>query len=118
FMLKGPKNDVFSPEELEAFEAPYRDPARSFATARYYRSFQAHDAPLVLRGHWRNYRLTVPTRFLYGTGDPVIRPGLFEGYEPYADDLRIATIEDTGHFIVDARPDFVAQQAREFFAAR
>src|SRR3954447_2840099 len=112
------KKGVFSEPELEAFEAPYRDPGRAFATSRYYRSFQAHDAPLVLRGHWRQYRLTVPTLMLLGLGDPVITPELLGGYEPYADDMRVETVEDTGHFIVDARPDFVAQQALDFFAAR
>jgi pimeloyl-ACP methyl ester carboxylesterase len=117
-MLNGAKKGVFSPEELEAFEAPYRDPVRSFATARYYRTFQGHDAPLVIRGHWRNYRLTVPTLLLYGSGDPVVTPALFGDYEAYADDLRIATVDDTGHFIVDARPDFVARQALDFFSAR
>ena len=117
-MLAGGNKDVFTAAELEAFEAPYRDPSRSFATARYYRTFQAHDAPLVLRGHWRQYRLTVPTLMLYGTGDPVITPQLLEGYEPYADDMRIETIEDTGHFIVDAAPDFVAARALDFFGAR
>ena len=118
FILNGPKKGLFSDEEVEAFEAPYRDPQRSFASTRYYRSFQAHDAPLVIRGHWRKYRLTVPTLMLYGTGDPVVTPRLLEGYEPYADDMRIETVEDTGHFIVDARPDFVAEQALNFFSAR
>lgn len=117
-MLSGSKKGVFTPEELEAFEAPYRDPARSFATARYYRSFERHDLGLLVRGHWRSYRLSVPTLMLYGAGDQVIRPFMLEGYEPYADDMRVAGVADTGHFIADARPDFVAQQALEFFGSR
>jgi pimeloyl-ACP methyl ester carboxylesterase len=117
-MLSGSKKGVFTPEELEAFEAPYRDPARSFATASYYRSFQRHDLGLLVRGHWRSYRLSVPTLMLYGAGDQVIRPFMLEGYEPYADDMRVAGVADTGHFIADARPDFVAQQALEFFGSR
>src|SRR5215217_99325 len=59
-MLNGSKKGVFSAEELEAFEAPLRDPERSRATAGYYRSFHAHDLPLLLRRHWMSYRLTVP----------------------------------------------------------
>jgi pimeloyl-ACP methyl ester carboxylesterase len=118
FMLNGAKRGIFSDAELEAFEAPYRDPSRSFATARYYRTFQAHDLPLLLRRHWTAYRLSVPTLMLYGEGDPVITPLTLEGYEPYADDMRIETVPDTGHFINDAKPDVVAARALEFFEAR
>jgi pimeloyl-ACP methyl ester carboxylesterase len=118
FMLNGAKKGVFSDEELEAFEAPYRDPGRSMVSAKYYRSFQAHDLPLLIRGHWRAYRLTVPTLMLYGTGDFAIRPSSLEGYEPYADDMKIEPVPETGHFIVDAAPELVAQRALEFFEAR
>jgi len=117
-MLAGSKKGVFTADELEAFEAPYREPARSFATAAYYRSFQRHDLRLLVRRHWGSYRLTVPTLMLYGEGDQVIRPSTLEGYERYADDMRVASVADTGHFIADARPDFVAQQALEFFGSR
>jgi pimeloyl-ACP methyl ester carboxylesterase len=117
-MLNGAKKGVFTEEELEAFEAPYRDPARSFATAKYYRSFQAHDLPLLLRRHWTAYRLRVPTLMLFGEGDFAITPQSLEGYEPYADDMRIETVPDAGHFIVDAKPDVVAERALDFFEAR
>jgi pimeloyl-ACP methyl ester carboxylesterase len=116
--LNQPNKDVFSDEELEAFEAPYRDPHRSVATAKYYRSFQLHDLPLLARGHWRAYRLTVPTLMLYGTGDFAVTPAMLEGYEPYADDMRVEIVPDTGHFIIDAAPELVAERALEFFEAR
>jgi pimeloyl-ACP methyl ester carboxylesterase len=116
-MLNGSKRGVFSDEELEAFEAPYRDPERSFASASYYRSFQAHDLPLLLRRHWASYRLRVPTLMLYGEGDFAITPESLEGYEPYADDMRIETVPNTGHFVVDAAPEVVAERALAFFAA-
>lgn len=118
FMLNGAKRGVFTPAELEAFEAPYRDPERSFVTAKYYRTFHAHDLPLLLRRHWTAYRLRTPTLMLYGEGDPVITPLTLQGYEPYADDMRIETVPDTGHFINDAAPELVAQRALEFFEAR
>lgn len=116
-MLKGSKEGVFSNEELEAFEAPYRDPTRSSATAGYYRSFLLHDFPLLLRRHWTRYRSSVPTLMLYGTGDMVIPPSTLAGYEQHADDMRIESVPDTGHFVVDAEPALVAERALEFFAA-
>lgn len=118
FMLKGAETGVFSEQELEAFEAPLRDPSRSASSARYYRSFLTHDMPQAARGHWRDYRLTTPTLMVYGADDPVIRPPMLEGYEPYADDMRIQFVEGVGHFIVDARPQIVAREARNFFEAR
>jgi pimeloyl-ACP methyl ester carboxylesterase len=116
-MLNGAQKGVFSGADAEAFEAPLRDPERAKVTARYYRSFMRRDVPKVLRGHWRRYRLTVPTRMLHGTGDVVITPRSLEGYEAYADDLRIEFVPDTGHFIVDAQPELVAERALEFFEA-
>lgn len=118
FMLSATNKTLFTADELEAFEAPYRDRERSFVSAKIYRSFQAHDLPLLLRRHWARYRLTVPTRMVIGLGDPVITPRSLQGFEPYADDLAIEFVPDAGHFVVDAEPGLVAQRALDFFAAR
>ncbi len=112
------EDGVFSADELEAFEAPLRDPARSPSSAGYYRSFVRHDLPLLLRRRWEAYRLTVPTLMLYGVDDFVVRPSMLAGYERFADDMRIEHVPDTAHFIVDARPELFARRAREFFEAR
>jgi pimeloyl-ACP methyl ester carboxylesterase len=118
FFMKTREDGVFTPEELEAFEAPLRDPARSSSTAGYYRAFVKHDLPLLLRRHWEQYRLTVPTLMLYGVNDFVVRPAMLNGYERFADDMRIEHVPDTAHFVVDARPELVGQRALELFAAR
>jgi pimeloyl-ACP methyl ester carboxylesterase len=118
FLVAGSKNGVFDDHELEAFAAPLRDRERAPVSAKYYRTFQAHDLPLLVRRHWRKYRLTVPTLMLHGTDDFAMPPSSLAGYEPYADDLRIEFVQDTGHFIVDARPGVVAARALEFFGNR
>ena len=110
----GPLSDA----DAEAFEAPLRQPERAKATSRYYRAAWAHDFPLMSRGHWREYRLTVPTLGIFGADDPVITPRSMAGYEPYADDMRIEFVDGVGHFINDVRPELVAQRALDFFAAR
>jgi pimeloyl-ACP methyl ester carboxylesterase len=117
-VLSGSKKGIFTDAELEAFEAPYREPDRSVASAHYYRSFQTHDLPLLLRRHWTKYRLSVPTLMLFGTGDFAISQRSLEGYEPYADDMRLELVPDTGHFVVDAAPEIVAQRALDFFEGR
>jgi pimeloyl-ACP methyl ester carboxylesterase len=115
FMLNRSKPGVFSSEELEAFEAPYRTEAGARASSRYYRTFQGHDLPQLLRRHWTAYRLTVPTLMIYGEGDFAITESNLEGFEQYADDMRIERVPDTGHFVVDAAPDAVVARALEFF---
>jgi pimeloyl-ACP methyl ester carboxylesterase len=105
----------FSPEEIDAFDAPLREPDRARATARYYRAFQAHDLPLIMRGHWRRYRLTVPTLLLHAEGDFAVTRSNLAGYERYADDMRVEFAPPTGHFIADAQPELVARRALEFF---
>jgi pimeloyl-ACP methyl ester carboxylesterase len=117
-MLRRAGRGAFSDDELEAFEARYREGERAAASSKYYRAFQFHDLPLLARGHWRAYRLTVPTLMLYGTGDFAVPRSALAGYEPYADDMRVELVPDTGHFIVDAAPELVAERALEFFAAR
>jgi pimeloyl-ACP methyl ester carboxylesterase len=108
----------FTEAEIEAFEAPLRDRERAKVTARYYRSFLARDLPKLIRGHYRSTRLRVPTLMLFGTGDVVITREQLDGFEDYADDMRLETVPDTGHFIVDAEPDLVAERALDFFGAR
>jgi len=109
---------AFSESEVEAFAAPLREPGRAAVTAKYYRSFQFRDLPRLLAGHWTRYRLSVPTLLFFGTGDFAIHPSNLEGYEPYADDMRVELAGETGHFIVDAEPGLVARRALEFFGAR
>ena len=52
----------------------------------------------------------------YVTEQPVIRPFMLQGTEPYADDLRTELVEGVGHFIADERPDLVLERALSFFA--
>jgi pimeloyl-ACP methyl ester carboxylesterase len=45
-----------------------------------------------------------------------VTPKLLAGFEPHADDLRIELVPDSGHFLVDERPDLVIERARRHFA--
>ena len=40
---------------------------------------------------------------------------MLPGYEPYADDMEVELVPDSGHFVVEEKPDLVVQRAREFF---
>jgi pimeloyl-ACP methyl ester carboxylesterase len=65
-----------------------------------------------VRGRWRHERLTVPTLLLFGARDRYVSTNLLPGYEPFADDMRVELVPDSGHFIVDEKPDLVIERTR------
>ena len=70
----------------------------------------------IAAGAYRESRLAVPTRVLYGSADPAVVPEMHGGYEAYSDDLTVEPIEGAAHFLVDERPDAVADRILAFFA--
>jgi pimeloyl-ACP methyl ester carboxylesterase len=109
--------DAWTDADVEAFAAPLREPARIRASAAIYRTFNTREVLPLIRGRYRSRRLRVPTLMLFGTRDFVISPRQLEGFEPYADDMRVELVEDSAHFIVEERPDLVAERAIAHFGA-
>jgi pimeloyl-ACP methyl ester carboxylesterase len=110
------RKEVWDQATIDAFSDTFTEPARARAAVQMYRVFNLHEAPEMARGRYANARLAVPTRLLFGTGDQALRHTILEGCERQADDLKVERVEGCGHFIVDERPDLVADRAREFFA--
>lgn len=109
---------TWTPEELDVFIEATRDPARASAASALYRAFTTREAVPMMRGRYRDQRLTVPTLLLIGDRDPAIRPGLIRGYEENADDMRVQVLPNTGHFMVDEAPELVLEQMRDFFGLK
>jgi pimeloyl-ACP methyl ester carboxylesterase len=103
--------------ELAVFAARMREPARARASSRLYRTFILREFPAVAAGRYRQTRLRVPTRVLFGVRDAFISPVWLGGFEPYADDMAVELVEDSGHFIAEEKPELVAARAREFLGA-
>jgi pimeloyl-ACP methyl ester carboxylesterase len=93
----------------------FQEPARARASALLYRTFLTKEVGPVMRGRYRDQRLTVPTRLLGGAGDPVITSAFLAGYEAHADDMTVEILDGVGHFIPEEAPDVVAARAREMF---
>jgi pimeloyl-ACP methyl ester carboxylesterase len=106
----------FTQGEIDAFTAPYEDPAYGRAASKTYRAFQLRDLAALARGKYNAFRLEIPALTLFGVNDWAQHQSLLEGWEEHADDMRVELVEDTGHFIVDERPELVARRAIEFFA--
>jgi pimeloyl-ACP methyl ester carboxylesterase len=103
----------FSDAELDLYVDSFRPPARAQAIVHLYRYYQRAFRD-TLAGRWRDARLTVPTLLLFGARDRYVSPKLLPGYEPFADDMQVELVADSGHFLVNERPDLVMRRARDF----
>lgn len=116
FFSAATEREAWDERTLRIFTDNLAEPARAHAAVQMYRTFQLRELWPILRGRYARARLTVPTKLLFGTGDPVLRPELLAGYERHADDMEVELIRDCGHFIADEQPELVAARARDFFA--
>ena len=107
----------FSATDIEVYVERLRDPARARAASALYRYYWRAFVK-GFAGGWRSQRLTPRTLLLFGKRDRLVPYRLVEGgYEDHADDMRVEIVPDSGHFIVDEKPDLVAERALELFAA-
>jgi pimeloyl-ACP methyl ester carboxylesterase len=116
FRWVGGMRSGWSEDEARVFLDQFAEPERARASVLIYRTFLTRDLPRLAAGRYRRRRLTTPTLLLYGTGDKVVRPVHFEGYERYADDMSVELVPDCGHFIVDEQPELVLERALAHFA--
>jgi pimeloyl-ACP methyl ester carboxylesterase len=105
---------TFTSAELGEYADSFREPARAKAMSALYRYYESGFLRAI-RGGWRDRRLRVPTLLLFGVRDLYVSPQLLAGWEPHADEMRLELVPDTGHFLVDERPELVVERAREFF---
>ena len=113
-LSRGNFGDPFTAEEIDAYVDSFRERSRALAVSHLYRYYQRAFRE-GLTGRWRDQRLTVPTRIVFGERDRYVSPKLLPGYEPYADDLEVELVPDSGHFIVEEKPDLVVARLRSFF---
>jgi pimeloyl-ACP methyl ester carboxylesterase len=100
--------DAFTEEDLRLYGEVLQEPSRARATVQLYRTFLLKEAAGVMAGRYRGTSLTVPTRLVGGSGDPVITPGLLRGLEGLAEPLTVEVIEGVGHFLPEEAPELVA----------
>jgi pimeloyl-ACP methyl ester carboxylesterase len=114
-LRRGNVGTPFTEDELVAYADSFREPARAKAVSSLYRYYQRSFAE-GLRGRWRSKRLGVPTLLLFGERDLYITPRALPGFEPFADEMELELIPDSGHFLVDEKPDLVARRALAFLS--
>jgi pimeloyl-ACP methyl ester carboxylesterase len=115
-LSRGNVGAPFTAKEIDAYVDSFREPSRADAVSQLYRYYQRAFREGV-NGRWRDRRLTVPTRIVFGARDRYVSPKLLPGYEPYADAMEVELVPDSGHFIVEEKPDLVVERLREFFVS-
>lgn len=105
------------PDGFEIFLGQFRDPARADASMKLYRHYlRIFFSALRRGGAFRSKRLSVPTLLLFGAQDRYVSPRLLPGYEAHADDMELELVSDSGHNLVDEKPDLVARRALAFLS--
>ncbi|MDQ2939756.1 MAG: alpha/beta hydrolase [Actinomycetota bacterium] len=114
-LRRGNVGTPFTESEIAAYADSFRDPARAHAVCSLYRYYHRAFAE-GLRGRWRSRHLAVPTLLMFGPRDLYVTPRILPGYEDYADDMQLELVPDSGHFLVDEKPDLVARRALAFLS--
>jgi pimeloyl-ACP methyl ester carboxylesterase len=78
-------------------------------TEHVYGSFLG-ELPGLLRGRYSAAGLRVPTRLVFGTRDPVLTTRAAEDAADQADSMELELVPDAGHFVVDQKPELVADR--------
>jgi pimeloyl-ACP methyl ester carboxylesterase len=105
---------VWSPEERSIYLDYLAEPDRASATVQYYRTFQTRELWRVALGNYVDGRLRTPTLLIHGTADMVQDHRALRGVERHADDFTVDLVDGVGHFIVDERPELVAERTLAF----
>ena len=109
FAARGLRDAGLAPADVDAFVGRLEG-ERGRATERLYRSFFLRELPGLLRGRFSASDLSVPSKLLFGTGDQVITTRAAEDAVAQTDRLELEPVADAGHFIVDEKPELVADR--------
>lgn len=105
---RGLRDSGLDPAEVEAFVSRFRG-ERGVVTERVYASF-LRTLPKVARGRYSATDLRVPARLVFGTRDPVLTARAARDAAAQTDRLELELIDDAGHFVVDEKPELVADR--------
>jgi pimeloyl-ACP methyl ester carboxylesterase len=108
-------SDAFSAEELDAFTERLKGD-RARASELLYRTFLVREAIPVAAGRYSGQALEVPTLLLVGQRDVGIPTRAVRQHAARSDALELELVPDAGHFIVDEKPELVADRALRLFA--
>jgi pimeloyl-ACP methyl ester carboxylesterase len=86
------------------------DGDRARSTEKLYRSFVLRELPALMRRRYRASDLKVPTRIVFGCRDPVVTTRAVKDAAAQTDMADLELVPDAGHFVVDEKPELVADR--------
>jgi pimeloyl-ACP methyl ester carboxylesterase len=106
---------AFDEAELDAFTERLKG-ERAQASERLYRTFLTREALPIALGRYAGRVLEVPTLLLVGERDLALPARIARKHAAETAALQLESVADAGHFIVDEKPQLVADRALRFFA--
>ena len=106
-------SDAFTEQELDAFASRLTGD-RARASELLYRTFLLRELGPVAAGRYARLPLTVPTLLLFGEQDFVIPTHTVREHAARSEALELEVVPDAGHFIVDEKPELVADRVLAF----
>jgi pimeloyl-ACP methyl ester carboxylesterase len=97
------------PAETEAFVSRLHG-ERGRATELLYRTFLLKDLPSLMRGRYAAADLSVPTKLVFGERDIVLSRRAVEDAVAQSERLELELVADADHFVVDEKPELVADR--------
>jgi pimeloyl-ACP methyl ester carboxylesterase len=101
----GPKRHRIDAASAKVYADRFRDPVVARAATDTYRTFLLHELPAAAREP-EGRRATVPVRALFGMADFAVHHSLADPATANAADYTFEPV-DSGHFVIDERPDLV-----------
>ena len=101
---RGLSDSGLDPAEVDAFVSRLGP-----ATERLYGCF-LRELPALFRGRYSAADLRVPSRLVFGARDPVLTARAAQVAAAQSDSLELELVPDAGHFVVDERPELVADR--------
>jgi pimeloyl-ACP methyl ester carboxylesterase len=83
-----------------------------------YRTFLLRELVPVAAGRYAKLGLDVPTLLLAGDRDPAIPARQVQEAAKSSEAVELELVEGATHFVVDERPELVAERARDFLVGR
>jgi pimeloyl-ACP methyl ester carboxylesterase len=109
---RGLRDSGLDEAEVDAFVSRLQG-ERSAVTERVYRSF-LRELPALVRGRYSAAGLRVPTKLVFGVRDPVMTARAAADAAAQSDGLELELVADAGHFVVDEKPELVADRLLGF----
>nr|WP_237741715.1 alpha/beta hydrolase [Tsukamurella sp. 1534] len=107
----------FGDETARIYARRFRDPVCARAATLAYRTFVTRELPQRLRAPETRIS-TTPTRALFGTADPALRPALADPRTALAEDYRLELVDGCGHFLPEERPELLRARLTALVAER